>query len=301
MITGPDVSGHQGAVNMAQVAAAGNSFVVAKATEGVGFVDAQFKANRTKAHAAGLIFGAYHFARAGDPVAEAAYFCGVVGSLQPNEFVVLDWECVYSGDHVAWCRAWLDAVTAKLGVRPLIYMNRSTMNGHNWAPIATSTGLWLALYDGATAQPPVSSWSAAAMKQYSDRGACPGVPGACDVNAFYGTADQLRAYGLQGADMPLTSADIDAVAAAVWGRTLAARNGVGPATAEAFLAYTADFATQSLAAVKDIAGRVGQAQVDAQAVADAILAKLPAAQAQQVAQLVLGGLDGAKLSVTPTA
>lgn len=41
------------------------------------------------------------------------------------------------------------------------------------------------------------------------------------------------------------------------------------------------------------------AQIDSKAVAAAIVAAMPPAQAQQVAQQVLAGLDGAKLSVSP--
>ena len=42
---GPDVSHYQGTINWASVKAAGVGFAIAKATEGSGYVDAQFKAN----------------------------------------------------------------------------------------------------------------------------------------------------------------------------------------------------------------------------------------------------------------
>lgn len=202
MITGPDISHHQGAVNWAAVAAAGHQFAVIKATEGVGFVDPQLAANRAGAHAAGLAVGLYHFARAGNPAAEAAYFTGVTGQLQAGEFAVLDWE-VPAADPVGWCTAWLAAVRGQLGMKPLLYLNRSTLNGYNWSPVvAADSGLWLAAYDGSTAAVASGAWPGLAMKQYTDKGSVPGVAGPVDVNVFYGTADQLRAYGAPGNPTP---------------------------------------------------------------------------------------------------
>src|SRR5438270_692260 len=94
---------------------AGQDFVVLKATEGDTFVDPQFAASRAAAHAAGLVVGLYHFARAGDAGTEAAFFAGTVGALQAGEFAALDWE-VPAADPVGWCTAWLGAVRGRLGV-----------------------------------------------------------------------------------------------------------------------------------------------------------------------------------------
>jgi GH25 family lysozyme M1 (1,4-beta-N-acetylmuramidase) len=197
-----EVSCHQRGVDFAAVKASGRDFAVIKATEGVGWTDPTFAAYRQAAHAAGLIVGIYHFARpdTNSPAAEAQSFLSAVGAVQPGEFLVLDWEVPYGGDHVAWCKAWLDAVAAQTGVNPLIYMNQSTAAGHNWTPVAANSGLWLARYDNAPAsQTSVAYWGSCAMKQYSDAGTVPGVPGTCDVNAFYGTTAQLLAYGKGGA------------------------------------------------------------------------------------------------------
>jgi lysozyme len=119
---------------------------VLKATEGVGYIDPQFAANRAKAHAAGLIVGLYHFARAGNPAAEAAYFLHTVGTLRPGEFLVLDWEVPGAtrpaGAGPGWPRS-----RAATGVKPLVYMNSTGVNGSNWSPITSDYGLWLAKYD----------------------------------------------------------------------------------------------------------------------------------------------------------
>lgn len=207
-VLGLDLSHFQGAPDFAQVKGSGRSFVVHKATEGTSYLDPMLARNRKAAHDAGLIVGLYHFARAGNPATEAAWFVHSIGTLQPGEFLVLDWE-VPAADPVGWCRAWLAAVTAATGVKPLIYMNSSAMNGSNWTPLTSDFGLWLARYDNSQAQPAVQWWPAAAMKQYSDKGAVPGVSGPCDVDVFYGTTAQLLAYANQGdEDMPLTDADV---------------------------------------------------------------------------------------------
>ena len=225
MILGLDVSAHQGAVNFAAAKAAGRDFVVMKATEGVGWSDPTFATNRAAAHAAGLIVGIYHFASAGVPTNEAAYFTGVVGNLQPGEFLVLDWETSFTGDHVAWCTAWLEAVRAKTGVAPLIYMNQSTVAGHNWSALAQTYGLWLARYDNApSVVDTVPYWGSPAMKQYSDAGSVLGVSGGVDVDVFYGSVQQLLAYGKGGTPTPtppedvVTPQDIAAISDAVANR-----------------------------------------------------------------------------------
>ncbi|MGH2578157.1 MAG: glycoside hydrolase family 25 protein, partial [Actinomycetota bacterium] len=127
-IPGIDVSRHQGTIDWAQVAASGQRFVIAKATEGLFSVDPTYATNRAAAMAAGLVFGAYHFARPDlhptDPIGEADHFVDTA-QLGPGNIVpVLDLE--RSGDLTqaqltAWILAWLGQVTARTGVRPMVY------------------------------------------------------------------------------------------------------------------------------------------------------------------------------------
>jgi GH25 family lysozyme M1 (1,4-beta-N-acetylmuramidase) len=210
MILGADLSHFQQFPNFPQVRASGVDFAVLKASEGTGYTDPSMATNRRNAHAAGLIVGLYHFARAGDPAAEAAYFLRTIGAVQPGEFLVLDWE-VPAGNPPAWCQQWLDAVRAATGVAPLIYMNQSAVNGSNWSNVAKTYGLWLARYDNAPGVfNPVPYWGVPAMKQYSDRGAVPGVAGPCDVDSFNGTRDQLLKYGKGSPTPPPTPPPLEA-------------------------------------------------------------------------------------------
>jgi lysozyme len=194
VLLGCDLSHHQGAPDLEAVRAAGLGFVVLKATEGTTERDPECAASRGRAHAAGLVVGLYHFARAGDPVEEAAWFAATVGPLAPGEFAVLDWEV--AGDPVAWSVRWLAAVRDRLGVRALVYLNRSLRDGHDWSPVvAAGSGLWLACHDGTTDPVGAGAWPVLAMKQYSASGTVPGVAGAVDLDVFYGDAARLRAYG----------------------------------------------------------------------------------------------------------
>jgi len=55
--------------------------VINKATEGPGMVDRTFAIRRKPAADHDILYGAYHFIRPGDPVAQADHFLDVVNSV----------------------------------------------------------------------------------------------------------------------------------------------------------------------------------------------------------------------------
>lgn len=73
---GIDVSAHQPGVNWNAVKANGIEFAYIKATEGTSYISPEFNKQYTSATNAGLIRGAYHFARpaASSGAAQANYF-----------------------------------------------------------------------------------------------------------------------------------------------------------------------------------------------------------------------------------
>ncbi|CAM5526820.1 lysozyme [Streptomyces] [Streptomyces griseus] len=75
-VQGIDVSHWQGSINWGSVKAAGIDFAYMKATEGTSFKDSSFNANYTGSYNAGLIRGAYHFARpnVSNGATQAGYF-----------------------------------------------------------------------------------------------------------------------------------------------------------------------------------------------------------------------------------
>src|ERR1044071_2785616 len=68
VLSGIDVSHHQGNIDWHSVAEAGVSFAFAKATDGDTFHDPQFATNWTQMQSAGIVRGAYHFFRPTKPV-----------------------------------------------------------------------------------------------------------------------------------------------------------------------------------------------------------------------------------------
>lgn len=198
MLLGCDTSHFQTTPDYAAMRAGGLGFVIQKATQGIGYTDPTFAPRRAAARAAGLLDGAYHFANGGDVAAEADHFCDVVGPLTRGELVALDYE-IHLADPVTWCLAWLRATRDRLGVKPGLYLNQSTMNGFDWTPVVREDfWLWLAKYDATTTAPAVSRWPFAAIKQYTDRGTASGIPGTVDCDVFYGDLAALQRYGFAG-------------------------------------------------------------------------------------------------------
>lgn len=218
MTTGPDVSNWQGAVDWSAVRGAGHEFAILKATEGTGYADPGVDVNRARAHASGMAaVGLYHFARGGDPVAEANFFSAHVGPLAADEFPVLDWEISPPGtDPVAWCAAYCDTVRARLGKLPVIYLNGPRVARSDWSPlVAMGVRLWLAgdgvnaAYDNDPKLVTVQWWGQPALKQYSETGRVPGIDGAVDLNVFYGTKTDLTAFAAGNTPEPPQSEEDD--------------------------------------------------------------------------------------------
>lgn len=202
MVTyGSDTSHHQNVSDMGAAVRSGNIFNFAKATEFINFRDPAYPSVRKAVHDAGGVFGAYHFARPGDPVAQANYF-GDVATLQPGEIPCLDFEDVTITDAVGFSVAFCKRIIERCGTPPLVYLNTYFLTSHNWQPVVDlNCGLWFAKYDGnpdPTANVISGQWNVVAVKQYSSSGAVPGISVPVDRNSFAGTVDQLRKYAIAG-------------------------------------------------------------------------------------------------------
>src|SRR4051794_26156909 len=110
---GVDVSGYQPVVDWEKAAASGIAFAFIKATEGTTLIDRAFASHWTKAKAANVLRGAYHFFRPKvDAEAQAAHFLEQLGD--PGELPpVLDVEVVNGvapGQIAAGVVEWIDVV-----------------------------------------------------------------------------------------------------------------------------------------------------------------------------------------------
>ena len=129
-VMGVDVSNHQAEVDMGALADQGVQFVYIKATEGASYVDDYFDENWRAAESSGLPRGAYHFFSFDTPGADQAQnFIQTVGPLDGCLIPVVDVE--WYGDKkqnppakedvVRELKAYLDALEAEYGVKPMIY------------------------------------------------------------------------------------------------------------------------------------------------------------------------------------
>ena len=108
-----------------------------------------------------------------------------------------------------WAQLFSDTVYNALGVRPLLYVSKSSANTNFTAAVASQQPFWIAQYKGTgTTQPPVvndtPNFPAWSFWQWSDgtdstamSNLVPGVSGSPDRDVFSGTAAQLAAMAVK--------------------------------------------------------------------------------------------------------
>jgi GH25 family lysozyme M1 (1,4-beta-N-acetylmuramidase) len=235
---GVDVSNWNGAINWTKVAHAGFRFVIAKATESTNFVDPTYAPNRSQSEAAGLAFGAYHFARpagaglsgvTANAVAQADYFLAVANP-QPGELPpVLDLEATGSLSAAmlnAWTKAWAEEVYARLGVHPLVYSSPAFWQEHlgdSPAVAAAGTPLWIAHWTTAsTPWVPAQDWNGLGWTfwQWTDCLSVPGVAHCADGDRMNGASPASVAIAPYSQDLPTLAAPPSIVGAPEAGQLL---------------------------------------------------------------------------------
>lgn len=202
---GIDISNWQANLNAGTINA---DFVIVKATEGTGYVNAVCDKHYQQAKAAGKKLGVYHFARNGSNSAraEAEFFVNNTKGYHKEAVLVLDWEDGGNVANTAWAKQWLDIVQQLTGVKPLIYMSESVVNSHDWTEVVKADyGLWVAKYrdnvadfnynmELAGARPSVKYWPFYAIWQWTSSGRLDGYDANLDLNEAYLTAEQWDKY-----------------------------------------------------------------------------------------------------------
>ncbi len=167
---GADVSSYQGGgISWPTMRTDGISFAWTKATEGTYYVDVDLPVNEANAKAAGVLIGAYHFARPSDDPnltgansadTEAQYFWSKASNyvVSGGSYLVpmLDWEDVYvtnaglnftaatlSAWVNEWCNdvsnyAWANGVT----VRPVVYTGTWYSEAGTYPGLTTAVTNW---------------------------------------------------------------------------------------------------------------------------------------------------------------
>jgi GH25 family lysozyme M1 (1,4-beta-N-acetylmuramidase) len=204
VLEGCDVSNHQGAaIGWDRVAAAGIAFAWIKASEDPDFFDTVFPRNWFEARKAGLVTGAYHYARPDrvSPAASVTLFEKAlqdVGGLRAGDLIALDLEEPHDkpGSFLVWAAEWLALAERVFGVKPVLYTAHWFAGPHGLENGALgSYPLWWAAYTNAPATPVPMGWEKLTFWQYTSTGRVPGIPGDVDLDRFFGTLADLRALG----------------------------------------------------------------------------------------------------------
>jgi lysozyme len=195
-----DVSHHNGNVNFKKVADAGIVGVIHKATQGQTGTDNQYAANRKKAEAAGLLWGAYHFGTDSDGVSQAEHFLDFIGNPK-DMLLVLDYESNPTGPTmtIEEARAFVTHVNAQTGRFPGFYSGHDIKQvlGASNDSVLAQCWFWLAQYGPTPVVPP--NWKKYTLWQYTDGSLGPEphtIPGAgaFDRDTFNGTIDELKQF-----------------------------------------------------------------------------------------------------------
>lgn len=172
---GIDVSRYQKEIDWSAVRDSGIAFAYVKATEGTRLVDPYLARNLAGARQAGIPVGVYHFARPGDPVAQARFFRTTVSGP-----VDLPWALDIEVD-VDDPASFVDRFVAELaahGLRAIVYTYLAYWRQHL---SGTRHRLWIAAYR--SAQPSVPGME---VWQYTSSGSVPGIQGRVDRNRYVG-------------------------------------------------------------------------------------------------------------------
>jgi lysozyme len=193
---GIDVSGYNKNVNWAQVASSGICFAFIKSTEGITYINPNFKRDWEQSKQAGVIRGSYHFFHASvDPQVQAKYFLSTIGTLGPTDLPpVLDWELHGPNrqQEISNALMWLEIVHSATNKVPIIYTGRYFIGDLGNPQALAKYTLWLAEY---ASQPTIPKpWSEFSFWQYSESGSVPGVSEPCDLNMSYGDMTWLQGF-----------------------------------------------------------------------------------------------------------
>jgi GH25 family lysozyme M1 (1,4-beta-N-acetylmuramidase) len=184
--------------------ASGVSFVLIKATEGTGYTNPFFAADRDAATRAGMVVGAYHYARPAGPIStaveQARRFIAVAGLARTAGHLAPALDLEDSGGLdptalAAWVHAFLEEVESETGRTPILYTYRSfwtdrMANSRDFAGYP----IWYAFYNNEASPGPLpGGWPAWTLWQYSSTGTVPGIANSVDQNVLCCTSTALVA------------------------------------------------------------------------------------------------------------
>ena len=139
---GIDISNWQAGIIPSQL---GIDFCIAKATEGIGYVDPTCDTYIQDCIANDILWGFYHFARENDPVTEAEFFYENCKNYFRHGIPVLDYETT-NYNNVDWCEKFIQRLHDLSGIWCLLYTSASWCGQFEGSWIPDNCGLWVAGY-----------------------------------------------------------------------------------------------------------------------------------------------------------
>jgi lysozyme len=195
-----DLSHHNTVTSFQEVKGDGILAVIHKATQGTGFVDAEYDRRRAGALAAGLFWGAYHFGVGGDVQGQVNHFLDIVNP-DPTDLLVLDFEPNPRGPTMTLAEAesFVTKVQGQTGRFPGLYSGHFFLReqlGNNTNTVLKNCFLWIARFSSQLPEIP-PAFPTFTLLQYTDGNDGPqphqvrGI-GRCDRDKFNGDEAGLR-------------------------------------------------------------------------------------------------------------
>lgn len=199
-----DVSRWQGNINWDEFRKHVDGVVIkATGADGGLYTDGMLARNRDEARRVGLPIWFYHYKGSGASASEQAkYMLNAIGGLRSGEAIVLDDE--NEGKvNVGFSGEFADTIKQATGLNIVHYSNQSRYSGVDLKALADrDIGAWVAKYGANTGtvegagNPPSINGMSIVMWQYTSQARVPGVTAnTVDMNIFYGSVDQFKAYG----------------------------------------------------------------------------------------------------------
>lgn len=197
-LKGIDISSYQTGINLAAVPA---DFVIVKATEGTQYVNPDWERQAQQTLDTGKLLGLYHYSDGGDVVSEASHFLKTVRKFVGKAILFLDWESTgnpsFSVNDYNWMNHWLTHVKSETKTVPMAYFSASVLNFAKVQQLGFD--FWIAQYANMNESGyQETPWNEGAydckIRQYTSAGKLPGYQAQLDLNKFYGSRDDWKAY-----------------------------------------------------------------------------------------------------------
>lgn len=202
---GIDISHHQGVIDWSKVKASGKvDFAFIKATEGLGYVDPQFKRNAAAANSVGIAVGYYHYAHpeTNQALDEANAFVNATKGYARQLPYVLDLEGesakLTTAALTVWALTFMREVKRLTGAEVMMYTGAYFARDEVGSELSEFP-LWIAHY-GTNKPLDNDTWDKWTVFQYTSSGSVPGISGNVDMNEYNGSVNELAGYQMSAVD-----------------------------------------------------------------------------------------------------